>query len=94
MAIESKVNNISEPSSQRNFDRLIKAYTLMHTSRQLDHKMLNLIKQGKGFFHIGGAGHEAAQTVVDLPAQFRIAREDLVGALSAQGDFHGPGLPE
>jgi len=66
MAIESKVNNISEPSSQRNFDRLIKAYTLMHTSRQLDHKMLNLIKQGKGFFHIGGAGHEAAQLAAAL----------------------------
>ena len=66
MAIESKVNNISEPSEQQNFDRLIKAYTLMHTSRQLDHKMLNLIKQGKGFFHIGGAGHEAAQLAAAL----------------------------
>ena len=66
MAIESKVNNISEPSEQHNFDRLIKAYTLMHTSRQLDHKMLNLIKQGKGFFHIGGAGHEAAQLAAAL----------------------------
>ena len=66
MAIESKVNNISEPISQPNYDRLIKAYTLMHTSRQLDHKMLNLIKQGKGFFHIGGAGHEAAQLAAAL----------------------------
>jgi len=66
MAIESKVNNISEQSEQHNFDRLINAYTLMHTSRQLDHKMLNLIKQGKGFFHIGGAGHEAAQLAAAL----------------------------
>ena len=58
---EPKVNNISEQNSGRDFDRMTRAYTLMHTSRQLDHKMLNLIKQGKGFFHIGGAGHEAAQ---------------------------------
>ena len=94
MAIERSVSNISEPTSGRDFDRLTRAYTLMHTSRQLDQKMLTLIKQGKGFFHIGGAGHEAAQTVVDLPAQFWIAREDLVSALSAQGDFHGPGFPE
>ena len=61
MAIERSVSNISEPTIDRDFDRLTKAYTLMHTSRQLDQKMLTLIKQGKGFFHIGGAGHEAAQ---------------------------------
>ena len=66
MAIESKVNSITEPNSQRVFDRLINAYTFMHTSRQLDHKMLTLIKQGKGFFHIGAAGHEAAQLAAAL----------------------------
>ena len=33
----------------------------MLTSRRLDEKMLTLLKQGKGFFHIGSSGHEAAQ---------------------------------
>ena len=66
MAIERSVSNISEPTSGRDFDRLTRAYTLMHTSRQLDQKMLTLIKQGKGFFHIGGAGHEAAQLAAAL----------------------------
>ena len=33
----------------------------MALSRRLDEKQLILLKQGKGFFHIGAAGHEAAQ---------------------------------
>ena len=36
----------------------------MMTSRRLDEKMLTLLKQGKGFFHIGSAGHEASQIAV------------------------------
>jgi 2-oxoisovalerate dehydrogenase E1 component len=34
----------------------------MLVSRFLDDKMLVLLKQGKGYFHIGAMGHEAAQT--------------------------------
>ena len=34
---------------------------IMMLARRLDQKMLNLLKQGKSFFHIGGSGHEAAQ---------------------------------
>jgi 2-oxoisovalerate dehydrogenase E1 component len=33
----------------------------MHVSRRLDEKMLILLKQNKGFFHIGCSGHEAIQ---------------------------------
>jgi 2-oxoisovalerate dehydrogenase E1 component len=40
---------------------LLKSYRLMLTSRMLDEKMLILLRQGKSFFHIGAAGHEAAQ---------------------------------
>ena len=40
---------------------LLKSYRLMLTSRTLDEKMLILLRQGKSFFHIGAAGHEAAQ---------------------------------
>ena len=41
--------------------QLLNVYRVMATARRLDDKMLNLLRQGKGFFHIGGAGHEAAQ---------------------------------
>ena len=40
---------------------LIKIFELMVQSRKLDEKQLILLKQGKGFFHIGASGHEAAQ---------------------------------
>ena len=40
--------------------QLLDVYYNMALSRQLDDKQLILLKQGKGFFHIGGSGHEAA----------------------------------
>ena len=40
---------------------LIHAYRIMLLSRRMDEKQLMILKQGKSFFHIGGAGHEAAQ---------------------------------
>ena len=40
---------------------LINIFELMVQSRKLDEKQLILLKQGKGFFHIGASGHEAAQ---------------------------------
>jgi 2-oxoisovalerate dehydrogenase E1 component len=42
-------------------DELKAALRTMMLSRRLDAKMLTLLKQGKGFFHIGASGHEAAQ---------------------------------
>ena len=45
-------------------DALLKIYRTMLLSRRLDEKMITLLKQGKGFFHIGCAGHEAAQAAV------------------------------
>ncbi|MEM8488157.1 MAG: dehydrogenase E1 component subunit alpha/beta [Bacteroidota bacterium] len=45
-------------------DSLLQVYRTMLLSRRLDEKMINLLKQGKGFFHIGCAGHEAAQAAV------------------------------
>ncbi|PLX31941.1 MAG: hypothetical protein C0600_04310, partial [Ignavibacteria bacterium] len=41
-------------------DELRDILKTMMVSRRLDQKMLTLLKQGKSFFHIGGAGHEAA----------------------------------
>ena len=56
------------PVGPSDFDRatLLKVYRTMLTSRRLDEKMMTLLKQGKGFFHIGCAGHEAAQAAVGL----------------------------
>lgn len=47
-------------------DTLLRVYRTMLLARRLDEKMLTLLKQGKGFFHIGGAGHEAAQAAAGL----------------------------
>ncbi len=49
-----------------NSKTLLKVLRLMHTARLLDVKMLALLKQGKGFFHIGCSGHEATQTAIGL----------------------------
>ncbi|MEI6791050.1 MAG: dehydrogenase E1 component subunit alpha/beta [Myxococcaceae bacterium] len=43
-----------------------KAYRLMLLSRELDKKMLILLRQGKSFFHIGCMGHEAVQVAAAL----------------------------
>ena len=40
--------------------QLIDIYSQMALSRYLDEKQLILLRQGKGFFHIGGSGHEAS----------------------------------
>ena len=51
---------------------LMNALRLMFTSRQIDHKVMNLLKQGKSFFHIAGAGHEAAQVAFGLAMDKRV----------------------
>jgi len=47
-------------------EQLVHIYRTMLLSRRLDDKMMTLLKQGKGNFHIGSAGHEAAQAAVAL----------------------------
>ena len=47
-------------------DVLLRIFRTMLLSRRLDEKMMTLLKQGKGHFHIGCAGHEAAQAAVGL----------------------------
>ena len=54
-------------------DELRAVLRTMMTSRRLDEKMLTLLKQGKGFFHIGSAGHEASQIAV--ASQFEGGRD-------------------
>lgn len=45
---------------------LMTALNNMVLSRCLDDKQLVLLKQGKGFFHIGAMGHEAVQTATAM----------------------------
>ncbi|MBL7977589.1 MAG: dehydrogenase E1 component subunit alpha/beta [Bacteroidetes Order II. Incertae sedis bacterium] len=47
-------------------EQALRAYEVMYTSRRLDEKMLMLLKQNKGFFHIGGSGHEAIQMALGM----------------------------
>lgn len=63
------------------------ALRTMMISRRLDEKMLTLLKQGKGFFHIGASGHEAAQVGLGLHLRgghdwFCFYYRDLAMALS------------
>ena len=44
----------------------IKALKYMLKARSIDNKAMNLLRQGKTFFHIAGAGHEAIQVAVGL----------------------------
>jgi len=47
-------------------DALRSAFRTMLLSRRLDEKMMTLLKQGRGFFHIGCAGHEGAQAALGM----------------------------
>ncbi len=47
-------------------DLLVRAYSNMVSSRKIDDKMLVMLKQSKGYFHIGVSGHECAQTAAAL----------------------------
>jgi len=57
----SKFKIRSASIKQFSKEELLDAYRCMLTARRLDEKMLILLKQGKGHFHIGSSGHEAIQ---------------------------------
>ena len=42
-------------------EELVHILRLMYSSRAMDHKVMNLLKQGKSYFHLPSAGHEATQ---------------------------------
>jgi len=45
---------------------VLDAFRTMFLSRQMDLKTMNLLKQGKTFFHIAGSGHEAIQVAAGM----------------------------
>ncbi len=69
----SKSNNKSTKSNSKSSnnvglkkEELLKVLRLMLLARNIDNKAMNLLRQGKTFFHIAGSGHEAIQTAVGL----------------------------
>lgn len=53
-------------STYLNNKMFVKAFTLIYTSRIMDSKMMNILKQGKAYFHMGASGHEAVQAAASL----------------------------
>lgn len=47
-------------------EKLLEVLHLMIKARTIDNKAMNLLRQGKTFFHIAGAGHEAIQAALGL----------------------------
>ena len=81
-----------KPFGPADFDRdtLLHVYRTMLLSRRLDEKMLTLLKQGKGSFHVGAAGHEATQVAFGLLSRpghdwFAFYYRDLTMHLSIGG---------
>ena len=54
--------NLSGKSAELTKEHLLKILKSMLVARTIDTKAMNLLRQGKSFFHIAGAGHEAIQT--------------------------------
>jgi 2-oxoisovalerate dehydrogenase E1 component len=53
-------------AAQLSRDQIINTYKNCVAARLIDQKILILLKQGRCFFHIGGSGHEVAQTATAL----------------------------
>jgi 2-oxoisovalerate dehydrogenase E1 component len=66
MAVRTKKTKIFQNFTK---DTLLTLYKNMLTSRFMDDKMLIMLKQGKSFFHIGCAGHEAIQIAMAYAMQ-------------------------
>jgi 2-oxoisovalerate dehydrogenase E1 component len=62
----SDINPKSGSSTELSKEEALKALRLMLVGRSIDNKAMNLLKQGKTFFHIAGSGHEAIQVATGL----------------------------
>jgi len=57
---------IKQGAIKFNKKNLLVILKLMITARTIDNKAMNLLRQGKTFFHIAGSGHEAIQAALGL----------------------------
>ncbi len=62
----NSVSTKSGKSSQLSKEEALKILHLMLLGRSIDTKAMNLLRQGKTFFHIAGSGHEAIQVAAGL----------------------------
>lgn len=65
-AKKGKAKNTSNSNNNEKFntEELLRNLKQMLIARSIDNKAMNLLRQGRSFFHIAGSGHEAIQTVV------------------------------
>ncbi|HEX9251775.1 MAG TPA: thiamine pyrophosphate-dependent enzyme, partial [Ignavibacteriaceae bacterium] len=61
-----KNDSISVGKHEFTKEKLLYVLKLMLSARNVDNKAMNLLRQGKTFFHIAGAGHEAVQLAIGL----------------------------
>ena len=58
--------NLAVTKTKLDKKKLLDVLHLMIKARTIDNKAMNLLKQGKTFFHIAGSGHEAVQAALGL----------------------------
>ena len=58
------VKKTNNNNGQNNSAKMLSDLRIMLLARQIDVKAMNLLRQGKTFFHIAGSGHEAIQVVI------------------------------
>jgi 2-oxoisovalerate dehydrogenase E1 component len=63
---DNKVKESKSGTLSLNKETLSDVLKLIIKSRTIDTKAMNLLRQGKTFFHIAGAGHEAVQAALGL----------------------------
>ncbi|MEN8191200.1 MAG: dehydrogenase E1 component subunit alpha/beta [Bacteroidota bacterium] len=69
--IDMKTKNINKDNKSDKIDKKVRINALrtMLLTRKTDHKIMNLLKQGKSYFHMSAAGHEAIQIAVGMQMQ-------------------------
>ena len=63
---DKNVKTVSGEMTNFSKSDLVDILKIMLRSRAIDEKAMRLLKQGKTFFHIAAAGHEAVQVAVGL----------------------------
>lgn len=63
---DSSSSLVGNATAKLSREQILNAYSNAVAARLIDQKILALLKQGKCFFHIGGSGHEIAQTAMAL----------------------------
>lgn len=61
---KSETTKGKHPAHTISKEQHLKNFRLMYLARKIDDKAMNLLRQGKTFFHIAGSGHEAVQVAM------------------------------